>query len=73
MPKLLNLAAVQMTDEIITKNKELARRLGTNPRFVSDMQRGGFRMPCRLSQAEHFLQRHPHPTRFRSRQHDDED
>ena len=65
MPKLLNLAAVQMTDEIIHHNKMLAQKLGANPRFVADMCRGGFRLPCQIREAINFLRNHPHPTQFR--------
>jgi hypothetical protein len=65
MPKILNLAAVKMTDEIIHHNKVLAQKLGTNRRFVTDMIRGGFKLPCQIKDAVSFLQRKPHPTRFR--------
>lgn len=53
--------------EIITSRKELAARLNRNPRYVRDMTRGGFRFPCREADAMRFLQRHPHPTRFREK------
>lgn len=51
--------------DLITSKKELAARLGRNPRFVRDMERGGFRLPCRLAEAQNYLQRNPHPTRNR--------
>ena len=65
MPKILNLTALKMTDKLILQNKELAGTLGTNERFVRDMVRGGFRLPCRVTDAVEFLRRNPHPTRFR--------
>lgn len=52
--------------EIITSKKELAARLGRNPRYVRDMERGGFQLPCRLDIAVKFLRENPHPTRNRS-------
>lgn len=65
MPKMVNLGLLKMSDEIILQNKQLAGRLGTNERFVRDMVRGGFRLPCRLDDAVNFLRENPHPTRFR--------
>lgn len=65
MPKILNLSVIKMTDEIIHHNKVLAQKLGTNPRFVTDMIRGGFRLPCQVHEAVTFLRNHPHPTQFR--------
>ena len=50
---------------LITSKKELAARLGRNPRYVRDMERGGFRLPCRTDEAVQFLRDHPHPTRNR--------
>jgi hypothetical protein len=52
--------------DIITSKKELARRLGRNPRYVQDMTRGGFQMPCREDEAVAFLRRNPHPAKFRN-------
>ena len=51
--------------EIISSKKELAAQLGRNPRFVRDMERGGFQLPCRLDTAVKFLRENPHPTRNR--------
>jgi len=51
--------------DIITSKKELAARLGRNPRYVRDMERGGFRLPCRIEDAVKHLRNHPHPTRNR--------
>ncbi len=65
MPKILNLALVKMTDEIIHHNKVLADKLGTNPRYVTDMKSGGFQLPCTIREAVDFIRKHPHPTRFR--------
>ena len=65
MPKFVRLESLKMTDEIILQNKELAGRLGTNERFVRDMVRGGFKLPCRVNDAVEFLRNNPHPTRFR--------
>lgn len=65
MPKILNFSAVELSREIILQNKELAGRLGTNERFIRDMVRGGFRLPCRITDAIEFLRENPHPTRFR--------
>jgi len=53
---------------IITTKKELAAALGRNPRFVRDMERGGFQLPCREETAIRFLRENPHPTRFRNTQ-----
>jgi len=53
--------------DIITTKKELAARLHRNPRYVSDMILGGFRLPCREQQAIEYLQKNPHPTRNRER------
>ena len=54
-----------MTDEIIHNNKVLAQKLGANPRFVADMIRGVFKLPCQIREAVKFLRKHPHPTQFR--------
>ena len=65
MPKRINLDLIKMTDEIILQHKQLAARLGTNRQYVRDMCKGGFRLPCQLSEAVNFLRENPHPTRFR--------
>jgi hypothetical protein len=52
-------------NDIITSKKEMAARLGRNPRFVRDMERGGFRLPCRMETAVKFLRENPRPTRNR--------
>ena len=65
MPKILNLEAVELTNEIIRNNKVLAAKLGAHRGFVTDMIRGGFKLPCQIHDAVKFLQRHPHPTKFR--------
>lgn len=52
--------------EIISSKKELAARLGRNPRFVGDMCRGGFRLPCRVDEAVGYLRQNPHPARNRN-------
>lgn len=51
---------------ILTTNKEVAEALGgKNPRYVTDMRRGGFQLPCTPREALNFLRRHPRPTHFR--------
>lgn len=55
------------TTTLITSKKELAAALGRNPRYVRDMERGGFQLPCRLETAVRFLRENPHPTRNRAR------
>jgi hypothetical protein len=52
--------------EIITSKKEMARRLDRSPRYVRDMIRGGFELPCYEYEAIRFLRSNPHPTRFRT-------
>ena len=49
----------------ITSKKELAGELKRSPRYVGDMCRSGFRLPCRVEDAVEFLHRHPHPSRNR--------
>ena len=51
--------------EYIASKKELAAKLGRHPRFVGDMERGGFRLPSKLETAVKFLRENPHPTRYR--------
>lgn len=53
--------------ELISTKKELAAKLGRNPRYVRDMERGGFRLPCSIDEAKSFIRNHPHPTRNRRR------
>lgn len=53
--------------EYICSCKELAARLGRTPRYVTDLKRGGLKLPCRLEQAVRFIHRNPHPTRFRKK------
>ncbi len=47
--------------------KELANDLQRSPRFIRDMERGGFRLPATAREAVEYLRAHPHPTRNRQR------
>jgi hypothetical protein len=49
---------------LITR-KDVAAMLGRTPRFVGDMARGGFRLPCTPASVIAWLRKHPAPTRFR--------
>ena len=53
-------------EPILSTNKAVAASLGRSERYVTDMRRGGFRLPCRPSEALNFLRRHPTPTALRS-------
>ncbi len=54
-----------MSEPLRHTKKELANDLGRNPRYVRDMERGGFRLPARCTEAVNWLRQHPHPTRNR--------
>ena len=56
-------------EPILSTNKDVASVLGRSPRYVQDMRRGGFRLPCRPSEAVNFIRCNPRPTHFRSRIH----
>jgi hypothetical protein len=54
------------SSSFITSKKELASELKRSPRYVGDMCRSGFRLPCRVEDAVEFLHRHPCPSRARA-------
>lgn len=52
--------------ELYTTKKDLARVLKRSPRYVRDMERSGFRMPCFLEEAVLWIRNNPFPSRVRS-------
>ena len=46
--------------------KELAAAIGRNPRFIRDMELGGFRLPATVEDAVVFIRENQWPTRFRN-------
>jgi hypothetical protein len=47
--------------------KEMAAAIRKSPRFVSDMCRGGFRLPATVAESVIWLRDHPYPTRNRKK------
>ena len=54
-------------EPILSTNKDVAAAIRRSARYVTDMKRGGFRLPCRPSEALNFIRKHPHPTHFRAK------
>ena len=51
--------------KIFLTRKEIAAWIQRNPRFVSDMMKGGLSIPASENEVIEFLKKFPHPTRFR--------
>ena len=59
----------QPTGVLIKTVKEMALALGYHEQFVTDMKRGGFKLPATVEEAVEFIRRHTPITRFRLYSH----